>query len=162
MPPAVYVRLATPDDASSITAVLRAAFAPFEADYTPEAMAATVVAPTEVRARMAEGPVWVALAGDAVVGTVAVLPRGSDLYVRGMAVAPEAQAAGVGGRLLAQAEAYARERGFTRLTLCTTPYLARAIRLYERRGFRRVAEGPADLFGTPLFTMAKPLRSAGA
>jgi len=153
----VVIRRAVPDDAPAITEALRAAFAPFAALYTAEALAATVVEPDEVRARMAEGPVWVAQTEGVIVGTVSVLPRGADLYVRGMAVHPARQAAGVGRRLLAEVDAFAHARGFARLTLCTTPYLERAIRLYERVGFVRTGEGPDDLFGTPLFAMAKPL-----
>jgi hypothetical protein len=38
-----------------------------------------------------------------------------------------------------------------------TPFLAGAIRLYERFGFKRTPGGPNDLFGTPLFSMAKAL-----
>lgn len=41
--------------------------------------------------------------------------------------------------------------------LSTTPFLARAIRLYEQSGFQPTTEGPSDLFGTPLFTMVKTL-----
>jgi hypothetical protein len=41
--------------------------------------------------------------------------------------------------------------------LSTTPFLAFAIALYERFGFRRSDAGPRELFGTPLFTMTKDL-----
>src|SRR5260370_227302 len=44
--------------------------------------------------------------------------------------------------------------------LSTTPFLDRAIRLYERFGFQRSDEGPLDLFGTPLFTMTKRLNES--
>jgi enamine deaminase RidA (YjgF/YER057c/UK114 family) len=74
-----------------------------------------------------------------------------------MAVLPEARGGQVGARLSAVAEAYARVHGHTRLLLSTTPFLDRAIRLYEQLGMRRVAEGPDDLHGTPLFSMSKPL-----
>jgi hypothetical protein len=39
--------------------------------------------------------------------------------------------------------------------LSATPFLLRAIQFYENFGFARSAEGPHDLFGTPLFTMVK-------
>jgi len=65
----------------------------------------------------------------------------------------------VGARLLKSMEressGYATERGFKRMFLSTTPFLARAIQLYERKGFKRTSEGPDNLFGTPLFTMEK-------
>ncbi|HEV8659305.1 MAG TPA: hypothetical protein VGS96_11840 [Thermoanaerobaculia bacterium] len=48
------------------------------------------------------------------------------------------------------------------LVLSTTPFLDRAIALYERCGFRRTDEPPHDRFGTPLFTMRKkPQRDHG-
>ncbi len=49
------------------------------------------------------------------------------------------------------------EQNAERLFLSTTPFLTHAIRLYEHAGFQRNAEGSPDLFGTPLFTMVKPL-----
>ncbi len=63
------VRRATADDASSIASVLREAFAPYEPQYTADGFAATVPEPDVIRARWHEGPVWVALRSEAIVGT---------------------------------------------------------------------------------------------
>ncbi len=109
------------------------------------------------RARLGEGPTWIALLRDAVVGTVAAVSRGEALYVRSMAVVPEVRGRSVGRLLLEQVERYAGECGIRRLELSTTPFLASAIALYERSGFRPSEEGPHELFGTPLFTMTKVL-----
>jgi GNAT superfamily N-acetyltransferase len=81
----------------------------------------------------------------------------NGLCVRGMAVLPAARGLGVGRRLLAQVEAFAVENGCVRLFLSTTPFLTRAIRLYEDFGFRVTNDGPHDLFGTSLFSMEKML-----
>ena len=59
--------------------------------------------------------------------------------------------------LLTHVEKFAASQGFSRLFLSSTPFLDRAIRLYEAFGFRRTAEGPHELFGAPLFTMEKLL-----
>ncbi|MBA4182910.1 MAG: hypothetical protein H0X49_02725, partial [Acidobacteria bacterium] len=47
---------------------------------------------------------------------------------------------------------------YQKLSLNTTPFLKRAIRLYKKFGF--VRRGAGDLFGTPLLTMEKSLKSA--
>jgi hypothetical protein len=44
------------------------------------------------------------------------------------------------------------------MALGTTPFLSRAIRLYENLGFKRSDDGPLDLYGTPLFSMIKSLQ----
>jgi N-acetylglutamate synthase-like GNAT family acetyltransferase len=106
---------------------------------------------------MQEGPVWVALLDDSIVGTASAVGRGEDLYVRGMAVLPAGRGLGIGLALLKQIEDYASAQGYRRLILSTTPFLERAIRLYENFGFSRSEEGPEHLSGTPLFTMVKNL-----
>ncbi len=158
--PDVAVRLAAPGDAPAIAEVLRAAFAEYAAEYTSAALAATTPPSEVIAGRMDEGPVWVVLVDGAVVGTVAAAPRAQGLYVRSMAALPAARGLGVGRLLFAEVERYAAEHGFARLFLSTTPFLTRAIRLYERLGFRRTDDGPHDLCGTQLFTMVKPLESS--
>jgi GNAT superfamily N-acetyltransferase len=154
---ALRVRRAGRSDAAGIASVLRAAFAEYESLYTRAAFAATTPATDEIARRLGEGPTWIALLHGTVVGTVSTVSRGAALYVRSMAVVPETQGRGVGRRLLAHVERYAGERGFLHLELSTTPFLASAIALYERAGFRPSDGGPRELFGTPLFTMTKAL-----
>jgi GNAT superfamily N-acetyltransferase len=107
---------------------------------------------------MNEGPLWVAALADTIVGTVSALSKGDALYIRGMAVLPVARGQKIGELLLMQIESFAFAHGYKRLILSTTPFLTRAIRLYEQFGFRRSSDGPHDLFGTPLFTMTKRLK----
>lgn len=149
------VRAAIPEDAGAIASILQEAFAEFRPLYTHRGFAATVVSADEVIARMSEGPVWVALWQNSICGTVAAVSRRDALYIRGMAVLPRARGKGVGEELLKEAEIYAAGQGLKKLLLTTTPFLRSAIRLYERCGFQKTASGPADLFGTPLFTMEK-------
>jgi putative acetyltransferase len=151
----VRIREAVPEDAPSIASVLRESFMEYKALYTQEGFDATTPLSEQVRSRMQEGPVWVALVNDAVVGTVSVVPKGESLYVRGMAIVPAARGRRIGESLLMRVESFAAERGFKRMFLSTTPFLGRAIQLYERYGFKRCVEGPDNIFGTPLFTMEK-------
>src|SRR5262245_23695200 len=154
---ACEIRRAVAADAGAIAGVLAAAFAEFRSQYTEEAFAATVQSPEGVAARMAEGPVWVAVFGGEIIGTVSAVVRDGEMYVRGMGVVPGARGHSAGWKMLCEAEREARAAGLRSLHLSTTPFLASAIALYERFGFARTALGPPDLFGTPLFTMTRAL-----
>ncbi|MGH9427851.1 MAG: GNAT family N-acetyltransferase, partial [Terriglobia bacterium] len=50
----------------------------------------------QVQSRMMEGPVWIALHNDAVVGTASAVARGEALYIRSMAILPTARGQGIG------------------------------------------------------------------
>ena len=154
----VQIRLAVSEDASSIAAVLQESFIEYKPLYTREGFIATTPVAAEVKKSIDEGPVWVVSDNDAIVGTVSVVPKGESLYVRGMAIVPAARGLRIGELLLRQVEVFAAEQGFKRLLLSTTPFLGRAIQLYEHYGFKRSSGGPDNLFGTPLFTMEKILR----
>ena len=151
------IRRAKPDDAPAIARVLRVSFLEFEPLYTPAAFAATVPSVDELRKRFPEGPVWVAETDVGIVGTVAAVVEQDGLYVRSMAILPAARGRAIGRRLMAHVEDYATANGLPRMFLSTTPFLTRAIRLYEHLGFCRTDKGPHDLCGTPLFIMEKVL-----
>lgn len=153
----IKIRKATSRDARTIARVLRESFAEYEASYTAEGFSATTPNAEQVRSRLDEGPIWVAVQAGKIVGTVSAVSRGEALYIRGMAVHGAARGRGVGKLLLSEVESFARARRHKLLVLSTTPFLARAIRLYEQAGFQRSSEGPHDLSGTPLFTMLKTL-----
>ena len=71
-------------------------------------------------------------------------------------VDPAVRRKGVGHELLGTLVQRAYAEGFTSLgveVIDDTP----SVKFYEHYGFRRTDEGPHDLFGTPLFTMVKPL-----
>ena len=153
----IKIRRAVPDDAPQIASVLSESFAEYRPLYTDRGFTATAPASDQIRERMNEGPVWVALRDGATVGTGAAVAKGEALYIRGMAVIPAARGQGIGELLLEHIEGFASASGYKLLVLSTTPFLTRAIRLYENFGFRRSDEGPHDLFGTPLLTMVRAL-----
>lgn len=161
MPESVQIRRATTEDAVAIAAILYDSFREFRSLYTDGGFAATTLDANGVRARMDEGPVWLATRGNLAIGTVAAMLEHESLYVRGMAVLPTARGTGVGAALIAEVEHHAGRIGCRRLFLSTTPFLTSAIGLYEKLGFRRRSAGVPDLFGTPLFTMEKTLSSPG-
>jgi GNAT superfamily N-acetyltransferase len=149
--------MAVAEDASAVATVLERAFMEYRESYTQDGFIATVLTKDKVETRMTEGPMWVALDNEEIVGTVAAVSQGEALYVRSMGIVPEARGKRIGELLLKNVEAYAIGDGHHRMILSTTPFLSRAIRLYERFGFQRSDGRRADLFGTPLFTMTKKL-----
>lgn len=73
----VLIRNAGIDESSSIASVLWQAFIEYESLYTPAGFAATTPSADQIRERWNEGPVWVAVQNGDIVGTVAVVPKGS-------------------------------------------------------------------------------------
>jgi N-acetylglutamate synthase-like GNAT family acetyltransferase len=153
----VQIRLAAQEDCVAIANVLRKAFLEYAESYTERGFDATTPIAPEILLRLTEGPVWIAEIGGEVVGSVSAKRIENSIYIRSMAVVPEARGQKIGTSLLNVVEEFARARGVARLFLSTTPFLTDAIWLYERCGFRRTPEGPLHLFGTPLFTMEKLL-----
>jgi GNAT superfamily N-acetyltransferase len=152
------LRRAQKPDAPAISLVLLNSFLEYKSQYTETGFAATTPTASDIVKRLQEGPVWLAIINDEPVGTVSAIMQDSGvLYVRGMAVLPAARRAGIGALLIEEVERYAIVHGCNRLLLSTTPFLHRAIKLYEKLGFVRIDQGPQDLYGTPLFTMEKLL-----
>ena len=153
----MQIRRATEADAGALAALLREAFAEYERLYTRAGYAATTPDGQAIRARLAEGPTWVAHEDGRILGTVSAVAKEDGVYVRSMAVAPAARGKRIALLLMRQLELFAVSSKAGRLYLSTTPFLFSAIRLYESLGFRRTGEPPDDLFGTPLVTMARRL-----
>ncbi len=149
------IRKAVPDEASRVASVLCESFMEYKSSYTDEAYAATTPASDEIGNRISEGTVWAALNDNAIVGTVSAVLEGESIYIRSMAVIISARGQRIGELLLRHIEDFAAANGYKRLTLCSTPFLHRAIRLYEKFGFVRC--GVDDLHGTPLIKMEKYL-----
>lgn len=153
--PVIVVRRARRGDAPAIASVLHESFKEYKKQYTATAFSATVPTAAGIVARMQEGPVWVAERGSTIVGTISVTAQGRRLHIRGMAVLPKARGRRLGLRLLDCAQRYAARNGYASLHLETTPFLTRAIRLYESSGFMRPDRRLHDYHGTPVFSMIK-------
>jgi ribosomal protein S18 acetylase RimI-like enzyme len=152
------VRRATSRDAEGILECLHTAFQPFRGDYADSAFEDTVLTRDTVHQRLASMVVFVATAGDGeIVGTVACkVMDGGEGHLRGMAVHPSWQGGGVAQQLLEAVECALREKKCSRIRLDTTVPLKRAVRFYERNGFRPTGI-VADFFGMPLFEYVKPV-----
>lgn len=159
--PAFSIRKATDEDAYAIVECLRAAFEPYRAAYTRDAYHDTVPSLDGIRERLASWSVLVATSarGD-IVGTIASMRTSADEgHLRGMAVLPTVQNSGMAAQLLAAAERELRDLQCTRVSLDTTEPLQRAIRFYERKGYRPSGR-VATFFGMRLIEYVKDLSSS--
>jgi len=152
------IRIATADDAAGILDCLQSAFAPVRDQYSDGAWQDTVLTPATIAERLLAMSVLVAVdAAGAIVGTIACQPvGGGEGHLRGMAVVPAGQGRGVAVALLAAAEATLRGAGCDRVSLDTTAPLLRAVRFYQRSGYRATGR-VADYFGMALYEYEKRL-----
>lgn len=152
---AFQIRSAHPQDAAQVLECLHVAFVPYEHLYTPAAFADTVLDSLTVNTRMQQMRVLVAASGDRVIGTVAGQGcSDGEGHLRGMAVLPDYQSTGVAQELLAAIERWLKANGCNRVTLDTTLPLERAMKFYERNGYKRSGH-TADFFGMTLIEYEK-------
>jgi predicted N-acetyltransferase YhbS len=155
------IRKATREDAAAIVACLRSAFEDYREAYTPAAFVDTVLTPDTLEQRLAHMRVLVAVdAANQVIGTIAcqVVSR-EEGHVRGMAVLPRWQGAGVAAELLRAAETELRKNKCAHVTLDTTAPLMRAMGFYEKNGYARSGK-ITHFFGMPLYEYRKSLKGA--
>ena len=135
----VHIRLAEPADLPHVRSCLVEAFEPYRADYTPAMFENTVPTIEGLQHRAADMTIWVACTPDGeVVGTIAAAVIGCNVgHLRGMAVKPGHHGAGVAAALLQAAETKLRTLGCTTVTLDTTAPLHRAMKFYEKHGYRQ-------------------------
>jgi len=153
----IKIRRALLEDAAAIAALLYDSFKEYRPLYTEEGFRATTASQKEIEDRISKKAVWVAMDGNDLCGTVSIFPRGEELFVRSMAVSPASRGKGIGKILMEHVHEVAFSSGCSVITLNTTAFLLPAIRLYECFGFQR--QGPGDLYGTPLISMTKNLKS---
>ena len=152
------IRKAMERDADGILECLRVAFDPYRSRYTAEGFQDSTLTSETLRQRMKTMSILVATddTGE-IVGTVACnVSAPEEGHLRGMAVIPRWQGCGLAQQLLAAVEAELRARGCRRATLDTTEPLQRAIRFYERNGYR-LSGKVGDFFGMPLYEYVKVL-----
>lgn len=82
------------------------------------------------------GQIFVALHGDDVIGTCAIVPHGVDGWeIAKLTVASEFQGQGIARRLVSRCITFAREHGARRVFLVSNSQLQTALRLYASFGF---------------------------
>ncbi len=153
----IIIKIAEVSDSKFITQILNAAFQEFKSRYTPKAFEATVISPEAIKERMKDGLVWIVTINNEPLGTVSAKIKKDSCYIQSMAVAPKGRGKKIGYLLLQPLEAYAKKNNCKELLLSTTPFLKKAIHLYEKFGFQIINNPPYHLHKTPLFTMKKLL-----
>jgi GNAT superfamily N-acetyltransferase len=135
------VRPGSVSDVPAILECLRSAFEPFREQYTPQAFLDTVMTEEAVFHRLESMSLFVAVDGEGHVGGTigGSLICASEGHLRGMGVHPQWQGCGVALLLLQQIEKVLFGEGCTRISLDTTAPLHRAMRFYQKHGYRRTS-----------------------
>ncbi|NUO46779.1 MAG: GNAT family N-acetyltransferase [Streptomyces sp.] len=139
------IRLAGPADVPRVKAVTDAAYHHYieRIGVVPQPME------RDHAAAVAAGQVFVTgdpLTGP-VVGLVVIEERADHLFLDNIAVHPDAQGTGVGGRLLRFVDAHARGLGLTEVRLYTNALMWENQKIYPKYGYEvveRRVDGPYD------------------
>lgn len=136
LPPATLVRVtairpATPSDVDALRSLAVAAYE----RYIPRIGRPPAPMVADYDRAVADGHVWVAEDGGAIVGLIVLVLEPDQLLIENVAVAPARHGQGLGTRLLAFADQVAREHGRGRVRLYTHETMTENIAFYPRRGY---------------------------
>jgi predicted N-acetyltransferase YhbS len=131
------IRAVVPGDAEAVTQVVNAAFV-----VEQIAIAGDRTSPESIRRMMDTGQFLVAEDPSGIVGCVYVEPRGEHSYLGLLSVDPLRQGTGLGRRLLAAAEDFAREAGSQAMDLRIISPRAELLPFYRRLGYAETGSSP--------------------
>jgi DNA-binding MarR family transcriptional regulator/GNAT superfamily N-acetyltransferase len=120
-------------------------------DESYEALVARIVADYVENRDPAAEAAWIAEVDGGPAGCVfCVREDATTARLRLLLVEPWARGLGIGGRLVGEVLRFARQAGYSRITLWTNDVLADARRIYQRAGFTLDGESPHHRFGKHL------------
>ena len=151
------LRRLTLTDARGVAALIRSAFADQGALTDPPSSALRESAEA-VAAKIAAGGGCGAIAAGEWIGAVLWTPQDDALYLGRLAAAAAWRGRGLAGRLIAEAEFFARESGFARVRLHARIALPMNRRLFARLGYVEVEARSHPGYDEPTFVvMEKPI-----
>lgn len=141
----ISVRKAATEDAEHIVALVNAAYrpAPGSEGWTHEAALVTGsrIDLGQILRTLESSTVLVAVRGSQLIGCVQIQAQGQESHIGMLAVLPSAQTAGLGKKLLAEAECYAQAGfGAQLFVLLVVAERRDLINFYVRRGYEETGE----------------------
>jgi ribosomal protein S18 acetylase RimI-like enzyme len=130
----IPIRLATPGDLEQIVRCVNAAYAQY-LDRMDRPPAPLLV---DYAALIARGVVYALVSPHGVCGLLVMEMRAESLFIENVAVDPTYQGQGLGRRLMAFAEQYAREHRLRELRLYTNERMVESLAFYRSLGFEEV------------------------
>jgi len=126
------IRTAGPEDACSVRALVRSAYAKWVGVIGREPLPMLADYDRAVR----DHEIELLLVDDELVGLIELIRNPDCLLIENIAVAPAHQGCGIGRRLLAHAELEAGLAGLTEIRLMTNRAFESNVRLYQSLGWR--------------------------
>lgn len=136
------MRAAVPGDVQAIETLVRNAYSKYieRIGKPPAPMSA------DYRQLVGEGDVWVLELDGDVVGLIILKSEADYLLLDNVAVSPAHQGRGLGSKLLAHAEAQARQRGFREMRLYTNELMHENLVVYGKLGWTEYDRADQDGF----------------
>jgi len=150
MPHPLTIRNAEPHEYDDVARVILAAYQEFEDSIPPDAWAQYSANMQDVRSRLVESELLIAVEGDEIAGSATFyhtyMTRVNSEWpqawtgVRLIGVTPESRGRGVGKALVEECIRRSREQDAEAIALHTTPLMTLAQGMYERMGFERIPQ----------------------
>lgn len=151
-PPAYLLRPHRPGDMGwVISSQMKLYAAEYGWDASYEALVAEITAQFLRNFDPAREHCWIAEIGGEPVGSVFLVKAGEDVAkLRLLGLEAKARGLGIGRRLVGECISFAREKGYSKMTLWTQSILKEARGIYQRAGFRLVKSERHRSFGHDL------------